>query len=208
MGKGPLECEHTGFKSPRAADGVTDDGALNDIHDKPDIVIDALDLDVSFIGGKGIGGLVVVIESELGDDSGGGVNIPCNHAMRYGNAVDIKHDPLCLPERQAAVHHIGQAKAEDVRRKLAEVEIHGFPGDRGKIHFEKVSGKFSIDVMEFEPVRIRVIFRTIFRRKRSKRVFVEFAVLADTLMDEKSLAVFHPCKGVATVRALQEKRYR
>ena len=92
-----------------------------------------------------------------------------------------------------------------MRRKLAELEIHAFTGNRGEIHFEKVSCKFTVDVMEFEPVRMRTVFRTIFRGKRDKRVFVEFTVFADTLVDEKSFAVFHPCERVAAVRALKKE---
>ena len=184
---------------------MADDGALDNIHDKPDIMIDALDLNISLIGSKGTRGFVVVVEGELGDDGGGGVNIPCNHAMGYGDTMYVKHDSLCLPERQAAVHHVGQTKAQNMRGKLAELEIHAFTGNRGEIHFEKISRKFTVDVMEFEPVRMRTVFSTILRRKRGKRVFVEFTVFADTLVDEKSFAVFHPCERVAAVRALKKE---
>jgi hypothetical protein len=205
MGEGPEEREHTRLKSPCAANGVADDGALNDIHDKPDIVIDALDLDVSFSGGKGIRGFVVVVESELGDDGGGRVDVSGNHAMGYGDAVDIEHDTLRLPKRKAAIHDISQAKAEDMRGELAKVEIHAFSGERGKIHLEKVSHEFPIDVEEFEPIRVFLIFGPVVRGKRCERGFVELAMLAYTLMYEESLSVFDSCKSVSTVRALQEK---
>jgi len=205
MGEGSAQSKHTWIKCSGTAYRMADNGTLYDVHDKPDIMVDTFDLDISLIGSKVIRRFVVVVEGELGYDGGGCVNIPCNHAMGYGKTVDIEHDPLCLPERQAAVHHIGQTKAEDVWGELAEAEIHAFPRNRGKIHFEKVSRKFPVDVMEFEPVRMHVIFRSIFRGKRSKRVCVEFAVLADTLVDEKSLAVFHPRKSVTTVRTLKKK---
>jgi hypothetical protein len=112
---------------------------------------------------------------------------------------------LRLPERKAAVDHIGQTKAKNVRGKLAELEIHAFTGNRGKIHFEKVSHKFPVDVVELEPVRVGLIFGPVFRGKCCKGVLVELAVLADTLVDEKPLAVFDPCKRVAAVRALKQK---
>lgn len=134
------------------------------------------------------------------------MDVPGNHAVGYGDAVDIKNDTLRLPERKAAVHDISQAKAEYMRGKLAEVEIHAFSWDGGKIHLEKVSDEFPVDVVELEPVRVSLIFGPVFRGKRGKGVFVEPAVLADTLMYEESLSVFDSCKGVSTVRALQEKR--
>lgn len=61
MGEGPAEREHAGLKCPGTAYGMADNGTLDDIHDKPDIVINALNLDVSFIGGKGIRWFVVVV---------------------------------------------------------------------------------------------------------------------------------------------------
>lgn len=59
--------------------------------------------------------------------------------------------------------------------------------------------------MEFESVRMCSIFSAILRRKCGKRVFVEFTVLADTLVDAKALTVFCSCKRVAAVRALKEE---
>jgi hypothetical protein len=184
---------------------MADNGTLYGIHDKPDIMIDALDLDISLIGGKGIRGFVVVVEGELGYNCGGGMNIPRDHAMGDGNAVNVKHNPLRLTERQTAVDHIGKTEAEDMGGKLAEAEIHAFSRDRGKVHLEKVSHKFPVDVVELEPVRMRVIFSAVLRGKRGKRVFVELAVLADALVNSKTLAVSDPCKRVAAVRALKEK---
>jgi hypothetical protein len=92
-------------------------------------MIDALHLYIGFVGGKIIRGFVIVVESKLRNDCGGGMNIAGDHAVRYENAVDVEHDPLRLPEREAAINDIGQAKTEDVRRELAEVKVCAFAGD-------------------------------------------------------------------------------
>ena len=127
----PAHGDHAGFKSPFGRNGMAENGFLDCIHNKPDVVIHSFDLHVGFVGGQIVGGIVVVVVNVSGDNGRSGVNLPCNHGMRNLDAMNIEKSTGGHPGRQAEIHHIGQAKTQNVGRELSELEVHIFPGHRG-----------------------------------------------------------------------------
>jgi len=110
---------------------MADNGFFDGVHDEPDIVIGAFYFNIGFIGGQIVGRLVVVVVYVSGDNGRSGMNIPCNHCMGDSDSVDIQKRAGRHPGRKTEVDNISKTKAQDVRRKLSELEVHVLSGHGG-----------------------------------------------------------------------------
>ena len=106
--------EYTGSDTAILGTPVAKDGALESIHDEPDIAFLALDLDVGLISGEITGRLVIVVVYEGLDQHGGSLAVIGDLLVRDLYAVHIPHDVGCTPERDLVVDVVSEAHTDDL----------------------------------------------------------------------------------------------
>ena len=89
VSEGHTHCHDTGTNAPVVRDLVAKDRAFGGIHNEPDVGLDATDLDIGLIGGKGGTSAVIVVVHKWFHADGGGFAVVGDLLMRDGDAVEV-----------------------------------------------------------------------------------------------------------------------
>lgn len=101
---------------------VADDRPAGSIHNEPDIVFDATDLDVGFVSNKGSSLLVRVLVNKGLDADGGSLAVVGDLLVGDVNVVQIFQGLFRFPEGKAKIHMYCQAQRHDVGAMFAELQ--------------------------------------------------------------------------------------
>lgn len=142
---------------------VSEDGLLNSIHDKPNIVMNTFDFCVGFVGSNVVGGLVVVIINKRLYKSCSSFSVVTDCNMGNFHLMYFPESSGSSPSGKTQVDVVSETKSHDVGRKIPESKVDSTLRQRGQIHLEEVDGEFPVDIVEFELMLILLVFSPIFR---------------------------------------------
>ena len=106
--------QDTGADAAVIRTAVAEDGALDGIHDEPDISLLATDLDVGLICSEIAGRLVIVVIYERLDEHSRGLAVIGDLLVRNPDAVDVPQDIFGTAQRDLVVDVVCEAESDDL----------------------------------------------------------------------------------------------
>lgn len=163
-------------------------------------MLNAVDLDIGFIGSQGFGWLVLVVVYKGLDYSSCSHCIVCNGGMRYIDTVDIPEGIGSSPGGKIEIDMIGKTKPHDMRTEFPEIEVDSSFWKRVKIHLHEFDGEFPVDVAKFEFV---LLFSYLFERQPFKLFQIIWTVVIQALVDVEFFSLLDERQGTSAVGTLE-----
>jgi hypothetical protein len=88
-----------------------------------------------------------------------------------------------------------------MRRESSEIKINRTFRHGVQIHFKEIYGEFTVIVSELESFGMKLIFLSIFWRKRFKGILIELAVIITAEIYLELLAFSLKQQGMTAIRA-------
>lgn len=193
----------TGTDIPGRGELITEDGAGYFIHDEPEVGFPSPDLDIGFISGEFVGGLVIIGIHEGADEDCRRLGIVIDHGMGDLDPMDFFQSLYSLAQGEFEVYPVRKAQPHDIGIVFPVFE-RGRPfWEMVYVHVKEVDGELPVKIAE-------LVFPVLRRRKILGKFFpitlIVRAVVIDTFMDPEVLAVFDRLECMAAVRTLELQR--
>ena len=190
----------TGANVPGCRDLVTEDGAGDFVCNEPDIGFYPFDLDVGFVSGQFVGGIVIIRINKRAYEDGSCLSIVVDHGMRDVDTMDILECLGCFPKGKSKIYPISEAESHDMGVVLFELEGSGPFGELVEFHVKEIDSKLPVKIPQFI---VRAIGQGKIGRQLLEITLIERAVVVDALMFPEMFPVFDGLEGMAAVGALE-----